>query len=1210
MAGVRKIFGATALNGGTGALSNIASTSIEYGDLAIAQADSLNAGSSHAAEDDALYFYRYANSTATPDATPKVVKPNNLSAGQSGRWLLISPAYFMEDLTVEPGAKVVTNEIISNGSDLTLSYTDGTVYITVGDNLVTVDAPTVFAQQVTSAVLDGTPPFIITSTTEVANLNAQYVGGEPITNISVLDDNTQLYAILPRVEPPADFVAPTYPQHPDDIATKAYVDNELSAPSNPIHHGGLVGLEDDDHTQYALADGTRAFTGEVGGVDPTVATSLATAQYVLDKQAEITDVYITKDGSIAFTGIPQVVDATIQFPSIDQHLATKKYVDDQDAGYLDHGGLTGLGDDDHTQYMTVDGDTSRTGGFNTVVSGQNPTDPAHLTTKFYVDNQITGITDVYIVKNASIAFSSLPRIEVVPDTISSVVQGGSGYTTTPELGVATSGGTGTGLTVDITTDGDAVLTVVIAVPGTGYTVGDTITILGSGNDDATFTVDDGVPVLTPSSSYEFVTKEYADGLLTGGSISHGSLLNLDADDHAGPTYAYVLASGTRAFTGTVDGVAPTDNLYDDDATELNTLVTKGWVKAELTEPTATNYINHSNIANLTASDDHTQYVPVDCSRPFDTTGAANAFPYVSNDTINPDDEPTFAYHLTTKKYVDDTIQTLSGIELIDYVDVFGRHAFVNNQRYIIRTNHTPFINVQRDDLVNKYYVDSYTGKTLVSVDDRYHGFFNEKIETDDANPTTSIYDGVDTGVVVEKTDELLGGISYAEITDGGTGFFMYDSWDDLWIPQTFDTDVWSAAGVGSQSITETNVIILSDTTNANTGFGLAFDNITVSTGAVTGGTLTHGGYGYTALSLLDLGGGTGSGAIMWILTVNATTGAIETYDFVTGGATGGTGYTAGDNLTGSNADLRVEHVVGDVEYIQVQSLTSISGDPNATYEFTVIGDTPPDNLAVWSVTLDGAGTAIASIQRVSAGTGYSNHGTPDITSIPDVTGTFVLRPYVIGEITSFKPEETGYGYTSPTYLLSEPASASFITSGEGTTNLGTLSVTYNNPVNEKLKLSQYVPPISGDGDNVLSTYAGGYTRTAGQVISALEFDEYGNITKIAEAGTGGQSWNHHKFSVDGATLNATGDNSYWVHPDTGAVTVNLPAAPVSGTVVVIDDYRGVSATNNITVSPDASDYMEGVLADDVIIDVSGSTVTFTYFTATADTTFGWRYKVI
>ncbi|MHA2064688.1 MAG: hypothetical protein ACXABY_09970, partial [Candidatus Thorarchaeota archaeon] len=87
-------------------------------------------------------------------------------------------------------------------------------------------------------------------------------------------------------------------------------------------HGALSGLADDDHTQYSLADGTRDFTGVVIGVAPV----------------------------------------------LDLHLATKKYVDDEVAGagggVTDHGALTGLADDDHTQYLLEDGSRPLSASWN------------------------------------------------------------------------------------------------------------------------------------------------------------------------------------------------------------------------------------------------------------------------------------------------------------------------------------------------------------------------------------------------------------------------------------------------------------------------------------------------------------------------------------------------------------------------------------------------------------------------------------------------------------------------------------------------------------------------------------------------------------------------------------------------------------------------------------------------------------------------------
>ncbi len=141
-------------------------------------------------------------------------------------------------------------------------------------------------------------------------------------------------------------VTPTVNAH---LTTKLYVDTEVAAASGEIvkDHGGLTGLGDDDHIQYILVDGTRAFTGAVSGITPT----------------------------------------------LDPHLATKSYVDGEVAAasgeiIKDHGNLSGLSDDDHTQYVLATGLRAFTGA----VSGIDPTLDPHLATKFYVDTEITSAT--------------------------------------------------------------------------------------------------------------------------------------------------------------------------------------------------------------------------------------------------------------------------------------------------------------------------------------------------------------------------------------------------------------------------------------------------------------------------------------------------------------------------------------------------------------------------------------------------------------------------------------------------------------------------------------------------------------------------------------------------------------------------------------------------------------------------------------------------
>ena len=64
--------------------------------------------------------------------------------------------------------------------------------------------------------------------------------------------------------------------------------------------------------------------------------------------------------------------------------------------------------------------------------------------------------------------------------------GGTGYGTA--TGLATTGGTGTGLTVDITTVLTAITVVTIATPGDGYTVGDVITIVQGGGAGGSITL--------------------------------------------------------------------------------------------------------------------------------------------------------------------------------------------------------------------------------------------------------------------------------------------------------------------------------------------------------------------------------------------------------------------------------------------------------------------------------------------------------------------------------------------------------------------------------------------------------------------------------------------------------------------------------------------------------------------------------------------------
>ncbi len=93
------------------------------------------------------------------------------------------------------------------------------------------------------------------------------------------------------------------------------------------HHGNLTGLGEDDHPQYVV------YTGAIDNIDL---------------------------GSYTFTTTGTVVGSNIPAPSVAAKVLTSTGIgtatwQDPSPGVTDHGALTGLGDDDHTQYVTYSG---------------------------------------------------------------------------------------------------------------------------------------------------------------------------------------------------------------------------------------------------------------------------------------------------------------------------------------------------------------------------------------------------------------------------------------------------------------------------------------------------------------------------------------------------------------------------------------------------------------------------------------------------------------------------------------------------------------------------------------------------------------------------------------------------------------------------------------------------------------------------------------
>lgn len=142
---------------------------------------------------------------------------------------------------------------------------------------------------------------------------------------------------------------------------------------------------------------------------------------------------------------------------------------------------------------------------------------------------------------------------------------GSGYTT--NNGVATSGGTGTGLTIDYVDDGSGgILSATIDSYGSGYKVNDVVTIM-DGNNDATLLITDASQIITGTGLEVYYTAlpigeivnqtlltagtGYATGTqipTTGGSGS-GCLVNIIWDGSGGVQSVAIAVGGINYIVG-------------------------------------------------------------------------------------------------------------------------------------------------------------------------------------------------------------------------------------------------------------------------------------------------------------------------------------------------------------------------------------------------------------------------------------------------------------------------------------------------------------------------------------------------------------------------------------------------------------------------------------------------------------------------------------
>ena len=280
------------------------------------------------------------------------------------------------------------------------------------------------------------------------------------------------------------------------------------------------------------------------------------------------------DGSRAF--INPVGGIT---PTSGTHLTTKDYVDTE----ITSAGLV---------YTLIDGSRPFTG----TIEGVTPTSGAHLTTKDYVDSAISTSGSAYILIDGTIPFTG---------TVGGVTPAASGDLATKDYVDTTIAASGGGPEYTLV-DGTRPFTSTVggitpAASGDLATKDYVDSVAGSGGGGPEYTLIDGtrpftgtVGGVTPAASGDLTTRDYVDSAITSAGLT------------------YTLPDGSIPFTGTVGGITPAAS---------GDLATKDYVDT-----------------TIAASGGGPEYTLVDGTRPF--TGTVGGI------------TPAASGDLATKDYVD------------------------------------------------------------------------------------------------------------------------------------------------------------------------------------------------------------------------------------------------------------------------------------------------------------------------------------------------------------------------------------------------------------------------------------------------------------------------------------------------------------------------------------------------------------------------------
>ena len=237
---------------------------------------------------------------------------------------------------------------------------------------------------------------------------------------------------------------------------------------NTVAGSNLIKLSDTSGIEI----GTRVFGETVRFVDRD---SDSGALLPIEKGAEVTEIVI--NGGVFLSGNFQTTVTSEELIFIDHRGFVKRLLGDSAAsGVITLKGTAGGGGaipgEDTTDLkddMIVFGNDGTNGDFNKFTVITLPTN---------------GSTDNVTVSSAKDMIYGIP---IAVGNNGSVENGGTGYNNATNVATTVTPAGGTGLTVNTTTVSNAVTKVVINTAGTGYNVGDTVTITG-GDGAATFKI--------------------------------------------------------------------------------------------------------------------------------------------------------------------------------------------------------------------------------------------------------------------------------------------------------------------------------------------------------------------------------------------------------------------------------------------------------------------------------------------------------------------------------------------------------------------------------------------------------------------------------------------------------------------------------------------------------------------------------------------------